>query len=119
MINNTLSYNGFHHQVITMRAGEKEIPVGAPVSLSSNGECVPCSSGQRFIGICLCQREDLVSVQVEGYAEAGYIGAAPSYGFEKMSASDYSGVEVAADDTADTYRVIKLDQVNKTVGFIL
>lgn len=109
------SYNGFHTDVITLQAqGEVK---GVAVTINTDGVCVPAEEGDDFIGIAVNQREDMAGVQTEGYAETEYTGSAPTYGYCGLAAA--ADGKVAASDSAQTYKVIKVDTDNHIVGFIL
>ncbi len=111
----TISYKGFNVKVLTFDA-EGEVK-NKPVVMDSNGLLKPASINDNFIGICTSLRERCAGVQMQGYIELPYSDEKPSFGYCKLTADGNGGVKTTSSETANYYRVIKID--DKTVGFIL
>lgn len=113
-----ISYRGFNASALTFES-ESEFTKGDPVAISAAGACSPAEEDDLFLGICVSVRGNLITVQMEGYVEAAYSGTAPECGWGKLCADGDGGVAVSEEETAPLYRIIEVDTVNKTVGFIL
>ena len=115
-----ISYNGFDNKVIAMESSSN-IANGALVTIASTGKCTQCTANQEFIGVAVCKRDSVVSVQVGGYVECKYTGTAPSKGYTRLKASAATTVVAASNDDygINKYKVLKVDETNKIVGFIL
>lgn len=113
-----VSFNGFKNKVLTFENGGAI--VGYPVTLNKDGKAGNAATGSEFIGICTSSNGDYVSVQTDGYIETGYTTAVPSYGISGFTAGS-SGKIVPADAKANAkaYLVVKVDESNGIVGFIL
>ena len=113
-----ISYRGFNASALTFES-EENFTKGEPVAIGTDGACAPAESGDLFIGICVSVRDNLITAQMEGYVEVPYTSTAPVCGWGKLCANGSGGVKVSAAETAPLYRIIDVDTVNKTVGFIL
>lgn len=113
-----ISYRGFNSSALTFES-EAEFTKGEPVGISTSGACAPAGSGDLFIGICVSVRDNLITAQMEGYVEVPYSSTAPNCGWGKLCADGNGGVKVSSEAAAPLYRIIEVDTVNKTVGFIL
>ena len=111
-----ISHKGFHTDVITLNT-EGVVRENAPVTVIDGDSCKTALLNEDFIGVVVNIRDDLASVQVAGYVETSYTGTAPSLGFTGLCGTN--GNFVKASDTAVKYRVLKVDTVNRIVGFIL
>lgn len=114
----SVSFNGYKNNVLTFENGGALL--GYPVTINSEGKVINAASGSEFIGICTNTNGDYVSVQTDGYIEMGYNGTVPSYGLCGFVASSLGKI-LSADPTvkANTYVVVKVDEANSIVGFIL
>lgn len=112
-----ISYRGFNSSALTFES-DAEFKKGDPVAISAAGACSPAEEDDLFIGICVSVRGNLITVQMEGYVEVPYSGTAPECGWGLLCADGDGGVAVS-EGTAAVYRIISVDTVNKTVGFIL
>ena len=113
-----ISYRGFNSSALTFETNA-DFEKGFPVGITSAGECVAAAENSAFIGICVSVRGKLVTAQMEGYVEVPYSGTAPGCGWVKLCSNGNGGVAVSSGASVPLYRVIEVDTVNKTVGFIL
>ncbi|MFR5875373.1 MAG: hypothetical protein ACLUFN_02660 [Eubacterium sp.] len=115
----SVSFNGFKNKVLTFENGG--VLVGYPVVLDKNGKAINASTGSEFIGICTAVNGDYASVQTDGYVEAKYSSnSVPLYGISGFTAASLGKI-LPADATAkaNSYLVVKVDEANEIVGFIL
>lgn len=112
-----ISYKGYNNNVITMQ--NENAQIGDLVTVSQNGHATACASGKPFIGICVSRRGNIVGVQTDGYVELQYDNL-PEYGTCCFVAGGSKSVNTAEFTTAlKSYKVLKIDTANKTVGFLL
>ena len=114
----SISYNGYNSSTLTFEADD-ELTVGAPVTVDTDGKAVTAAQGEYFIGICTAIRGGWASVQTDGYVEAEYTGDAPSYGIYPIIAGANGKVAAGNDTSLIPYKILKIDETNKIVGFIL
>lgn len=90
---------------------------GQVCKISANGTVAPCADGDVFCGVLEGVRKGFAGVQLEGFAEVGYTGTAPSLGYVNLAANGSGGVKTASAgraclvvsvDTADQTVIIKL-----------
>lgn len=84
---------------------------GQVCKVSANGKVAPCVDGESFCGILESVRKGTAGVQIHGFAEIPYTGAAPTVGFSNLQANGTGGVKVAG---TRAYLVVSVDTVNKT-----
>lgn len=112
-----ISYNGYNNNVITMKNFDAKI--GHLVSVNQDGEAVTCALGKPFIGVCVSLRDGIVGIQTDGYIELPY-ESLPEYGMCCFVSGSSTSVNTAEFATAlKAYKVLKIDTVHKTVGFLL
>lgn len=114
----SISFNGFNTKNVTFEC-EDAIDAGTPVKTTSNGCVVACSANDSFIGINVCSRNYLTTVQLTGYVECSYSGSAPSLGFEQLAADSAGGVKAVTGDVGNVYKVLYVNTTDKIVGFII
>jgi len=117
-----ISYNGYNTNVISMRT-DAQIRKNEPVTVDDNGACIAAADGADFIGIAVNTRQDIVSVQTEGYVTLPFSGDAPTTGFCGLVSDGEGGVKVAA-GAAKKYKVLTVSDTEDEdaaalVGFIL
>ena len=112
-----ISYRGFNSNVITIETNG-EIGKSTPVTVKSTDLCNAANDGENFVGIAVCQRDNLASVQIEGYVEVKYSGNAPATGYTKLCADGKGGVK-SSTSASIFYKVLMVDSANNLVGFIL
>ena len=118
----TISYNGYNANVLTMRT-EADIEKNVPVTIDTDGTCIPAADDADFIGVAVNKRQDIVSVQTEGYVTLPYSGEEPTYGFCGLVSDGNGGVKVSA-NAIKKYKVLYLSDTveldeDPLVGFIL
>lgn len=68
---------------------------GQVVKLTGNGEVGPCAEGDKFCGVALEPRTDIVGVQVSGFVTVGYTGSLTP-GWASLAADGKGGVKSAS-----------------------
>ena len=115
----SISFNGYKTEVLTFENENAEISY--PVTVNSASRSIKASAESNFIGVCVTERNDLAGVQTDGYVELHYSSTAPGTGMVYLVADGNGGVKVpsSSSNAMKAYKVLKVDTVNKTVGFIL
>lgn len=111
----SVSFNGFNENTATFRANG-EIAGGAPVKMIESDTVVACANGDKFCGFAINCGGGYASVQLSGTVTAVYSGTAPEVGYVNL-ASDGEGVTLS--DGGREYLVVAVDEVKKTVTFIM
>lgn len=113
----SIKFNGIRNTIVTFKANGA-IAENTPVRPSANHTVAPSTSGTAFIGVTINQSKNLVGVQVQGYFELPYSSTVPSVGFTRLAADGNGGVKI---DTANGREcaIVFVDEVNKTVGFLI
>lgn len=113
-----VSFEGIGEGIATFHFdGEGKAVGGKPVKMSGNGTVSPCGDGERFFGIALAGDEDFAAVQLEGFAELSFSGAAPGVGYVKLAADGSGGVKVS--ETGGEFLVVEVDAGSKVLGLVL
>ena len=87
------------------------------VKMAENFTVAPCQSGDEFIGIAVNVRNNIASVQLDGYTKVTFSGTAPVVGYCSFVADGNGGVKVS--EGAREYLVTDVDTANNTAGIIL
>ena len=85
---------------------------GNVCKMSGNGKVAPCADGEDFIGIMEGIRKGFAGVQLHGFAQVGYTGAAPGVGYVNLAANGNGGVKVS--ERGRAYLVVSVDTAAKT-----
>lgn len=113
-----ISLQGFNNKVVTFES-YNNLENGL-VSFDSSGEVKNAGENEDFFGVFVSKRDEFIGVQIEGYVELPYTGITPDYGYKNIIASAKKGVVVKDSPVAGKKRlIVKVDTVNKIVGFIL
>lgn len=118
-----ISYNGYNANVISMSA-ETEIEKNVPVTVDPDGVCEAAAADADFIGVSVNKRQNIVSVQTEGYVTLPFSGDAPTTGFCGLVSDGNGGVKVSA-EAAKQYKVLSViyddddESITPVVGFML
>ena len=91
--------------------------VGQVCMLLSNGTVAPVGENMPFMGVIRQLRDGYATVQLEGFAQAGYSGEAPTLGYCQL-ASDGVGGTVTNYDGKE-YLCVHVDTDAQTVTFKL
>lgn len=91
---------------------------GIPVVVGENSEVSKAAADKDFIGVAVSANGEFAGVILNGYTELPYTGTAPAFGFCALAANGTGGVKTSTSSN-HIVKVIKVDTVNKTVGFIL
>ena len=84
---------------------------GQLCKLTANGKVAPCADGDRFCGLIECVRQGVAGVQLHGFAEISYTGAAPAVGYANLQANGHGGVKAAG---TQAYLVVSVNTADKT-----
>ena len=84
---------------------------GQVCKVSENGRVAPCADGERFCGVLESVRTGHAGVQLHGFAEVSYTGAAPAVGYTGLQADGHGGVKAAG---TVSYLVVSVDTGSKT-----
>ncbi len=84
---------------------------GQVCKVTANGKVALCNDGDSFCGIIESVRKGTAGVQLHGFAEVQFTGAAPTVGFAFLQANGTGGVKVAG---TRSYLVVSVDNVSKT-----
>ena len=88
-----------------------------PVKITDNFTVSPCADGDAFAGIADGVRGNIACIQLAGYAEVTYSGAAPAFGWCSLAADGKGGVKVS--ENGKEYLVTRIDAENNKVGIII
>lgn len=114
-----VSFKGIGELVVTFRANLTKESESKFVKMKADSEVELCADGDVFLGkILKYEDRGTASVQIGGYMEAIYSGAAPTVGFTKLSADASGGVKVDA-ATGREVKVVKIDSTKKIIGFFI
>lgn len=111
-----IAFSGYNSKTLTFE--EKNVSLYYPVKMSDSKTVVNCAAGNDFIGVASSLRGGAAGVQLDGYVELRYSGTAPAVGFAGLVADGSGGVKTSA-DAVKKYKVLAVDTINTTVGFIL
>lgn len=118
-----ISYNGYHANVISMKA-DTDIEKNTPVTVNADGACEAASAEADFIGVAVNKRQDIVSVQTEGYVTLPFSGDTPTTGYCGLVSDGNGGVKASA-EAAKKYKVLTViydeddEDIMPVVGFML
>lgn len=103
-----VAFDGIGHISATFAAenGEK----GQVCAMAENGMVKPCADGDLFIGVMENLRKGVAGVQIHGFAEVAFTGAAPGLGYVKLAANGAGGVKVS--DYGRACLVVSVDQAD-------
>lgn len=112
-----VGFSGTAGVVLSFEAEEAAVTPGYPVSLCGNDRVADAGMGEIPIGIGLQERCGIAAVQLKGFAEVPYTGAAPQLGFTSLVADGTGGVKVA--DAGLPCLVVHVDTEASTLGLYL
>lgn len=111
-----ISFEGFNNTYATFEYSGNVKP-GDLVKIGDSGKIVTCTDGDVFIGVCANKRDNIVTVQLSGYAEFENNGEIEDYGFSKIICSGNKIVAPGGDeDVAPLVKIVKIGE--EVVGFI-
>lgn len=108
--------NGFDRKEVTFNAGAGAAE-GNTVNFLSKSTVGAVAADTNFCGVCALVRNGLASVVLRGYVTVSYSGAAPSLGYNKITANGAGGVKVS--DSGRDILVADIDTANHTCGIVL
>ena len=106
-----VSYEGIGYMAVTMPAGTAK--VGQLCKLSTDGRADLCSAGEGFCGLVVSEGNQVVGVQMAGFAEANYTGTSPNRGFNKLSSDGNGGLKL--DSNGTSYLVMDVNTVTRRI----
>ena len=110
-------FNGIGETAATFLAQDGVTP-GMPVKVTANGTVGACAAGDDFCGVALNERCGYAAVQLGGYAELPYDGAAPAAGWQDLAAAA-DGKIVVASSGGRQHLVLNVDTAAKICGLML
>jgi len=112
-----ISLNGCGENVATFEA-DISVTAGMPVKMTGNGIVGACAAKEQFCGLAVSVRGGFAAVQLGGYAQVPYSGAAaPAVGYQTLNGAGDGRVQVEA--TGRSILVTDVDTTAKTCGMIL
>ena len=112
-----ISLKGFNSNAVTFST-YGTVNEGDPVCMSSNLTVTAAADETAFCGKVIYKDEDLVGVQLTGYAVFPYSGTAPTVGIGMLAADGEGGVKT--DETnGREYLITDVNTTAQTVGIIL
>lgn len=112
----SVAFYGTQETVLSFEAGTN-VTAGYPVVISDNNQVADAGDGKLPVGVALHVRNDIAAVQVKGYVELSYSGAAPGLGWTNLAADGQGGVKTLA--AGHCCLVVSVDSDAKTVGLYL
>lgn len=111
-----ISFEGFDNKYATFESSGT-VKVGDMVSINDNGKIVAAVEGDALFGVCVNKRDNIVTVQLGGYAEVPTNGNITEYGtFSMIYDSEGNVTTGEATDIAPCVRVVSFN--NDYVGII-
>lgn len=112
-----VSYKGFGEKFLTFR--NTKVKKGDLVAIKIDGVAEKANNSAKFIGLCVDDsNEGYITVQMSGYVELPYTGTMPDMNYSALVANGNGGVKFENGGSI-IFKVIKIDTVNNTIGFIL
>ncbi len=105
----SISYGGVGYLAVTMPAGN--CVEGQTCTLDAEGRAAGCLNGSMFCGIVDRVEDSMASVQLEGFVEVSYSGAAPTTGLIALAANGSGGVVI--NSNGRVYLVVSVDATEK------
>ncbi len=112
-----ISYNGYDTKYLTMEG--YNVSIGDLVQIDNNNTLCAVSKDSNFIGIVATMRDNLVSMQEQGYVEMKFEGVMPNNAYCKLVAGNNNTVKNDDVHGQKAYKIIKIDNEKKIVGFLL
>lgn len=112
-----ISLKGFGENVATFEADAGVTP-GMAVKMTGDGTVGPCAAKDKFCGVALSVRGGFAAIQLAGYVQQPYSGAAaPAVGYQTLNAAGDGTVQVEA--SGRLMLVTDVDTAAKTCGILL
>ncbi len=113
-----VAFHGTEETVLSFEA--ENVTGGWPVGISRNNQVGNAADGQEIAGVALDVRTGYAAVQMKGYLELTYTGAAPGLGWQNYVANGTGGLRLAASgETGRHCLTVNVDTAYKTVGLYL
>lgn len=114
----SVAFRGIEDLVVTFQA--ENVTAGYPAAMKANDTVADGGAGAAPVGIILNQRGGHAAVQVRGFAETVYSGAAPGLGWNSLVADGAGGLRLAADgETGRSCLVVNLNTPETKMGLFL
>lgn len=114
-----LSFNGYDVNCVTMLKDSISTNYQGVVKIDNAGCITKPSSGTEIYAVAVANRGAYATVQTRGYVELKYTGSTPTLGRTVLVADSNHGVCVNTSANVTPKTVLKVDTVNKIVGFIM
>ncbi len=112
-----MSYRGYDVNCITMIRDSLYDQLIGTVIFNADGKVTKAGNGAEIFAVAIANRNSYITVQTRGYVELHYTGAVPTYGRCKLACDGNGGVTQSS--SASPHTVLKIDEANKMVGFII
>jgi len=112
-----VGFSGTAEVVLSFEAEDAAVTPGYPVSLCGNDQVADAPAGAIPIGIGLQERCGIAAVQMKGFAEVPYSGAAPQLGWNSLLADGAGGLKAGSDGLPCL--VVHVDTEANTLGLYL
>ena len=116
-----VSFDGINSTIVTFMASGK-IAVGDLVNVCENSTVKKCSDNEPFIGICTSVQNDLVAVQISGFATIKINSTEDvKYGLQNFVSDENSSLKICKSEEAIAIplNVISIDATESTVSVFL
>lgn len=114
----SISFKGYDTKYITVDNNNFNNGDLVSVNVTSNS-FQKALDGANFIGKVVAVRDDLATVQEQGYVETKYIGADPTDTYAKLVSANNGNVKIDDVKAMNTYKIVKIDKENKIIGFLI
>ncbi len=108
-----INFNGYSENAVTFLAAEG-VEKNMLVKVTANGKVAPCTSGDKFCGVCVDVRDGYATVVTSGYVNMP-ASKTIAVGYQTLSAS--AANTVTSGTSGKEYLVVESDTTS--VGFIL
>ncbi len=117
----SVSFNGINSTIVTFMASG-DIAVGDLVSVCENSTVKKSGDNEPFIGICTSVQNDLVAVQISGFATIKINSTENvKYGLQNFVSDENSSLKIGKNEEtgAIPLNVISIDATESTVSVFL
>ena len=114
----SVAFRGIEDLVVTFKTAG--VTAGYPAAMRENSTVADAADGAAPVGIALNQRGTHAAVQMRGFAEVPYSGAAPALGWNSLVADGSGGLRAAASgETGRACLVVEVNTPETKLGLFL
>jgi len=111
-----VSLQGYHSRYATFEA-QGELAPGDLVQLCGSMTVQKATSG-KFAGVARSVRDGFALIQTGGYAQVGYSGNKPAFGFVSLEAQPGGGSQTKVSDAGRQVLVVEVDESQAKAGIL-